>query len=267
MEHFDHQDVVRRLHSMGQQPVDPATAERHTSHLAGITPFAARSRRRPMVTAAMVAGALLGGTGLAAALPGPLPTQASSVAKSALAKVNLADGNEHKAAGQAKAAAAKASGHSGESHGTARYLTGCVLPGSGGPFTGNHGAYVKAWVQAAVDDPATPVNEKSEAATKAAQSDCGKPLSSVDNAQSGSTPADAGRPADAGKPAHAGKPATTGNSADAGKPATAGNSAEAGKPESPGKSDEAHPPAEAGQGAENSSVPEVTTPSSSTSTP
>ena len=225
----DHDDIVRRLRSLGDQPVDPSTAARHTSYLNAAAPLPMRNRRRPAMVGALLAGALLGGTGLAAALPGSLPEQAGSVAKQALAAVNLAKDEKaaDKAAKQAARTAAQAANeNSSESNmKVGRFLAGCTVGTPPVAFSGTHGAYVKAHP----DDPATPnVNERQVAA----ESDCGKPLSSLEGASSSEADDKA---KEAGENEGSGKPA------------------DAGRPDSPGKSEEEHPPADAGnqQGSEN----------------
>lgn len=234
MENND-QEIVSRLRALGEQPIDPGLAARHTSFLAAASPVAARTRRRPAVTAAFVAGVLLGGTGLAAAVPGPLPTQATSVAKSALKAVQLAD-DEPKDPAKAARAAAKAAG--GKGGGVARYSGPECTGMPAGPY--NHGQYVKAHP----DDPATlDRNERQEAA----ESRCGKPMHAGDGA--GAEDKDKGKsgenkPEDAGKPAETGRPESPGNSETSHPPATAekeqgtgnrstdaGNAGEAGKAE------------------------------------
>ena len=192
---------------------------------------------------ALLAGALLGGTGLAAALPGSLPDQASSVARTALEAVNLAEDDDPKdpareadkaksKADRADKAEAREARKAAGGHGVARFTESCTTGTPPTAFVGNHGQYVKAHP----DDPATAdVNEREVAA----ESNCGKPLHAVENKAAAGEDADAaGKPDDAGKPADAGKPE------------------EAGRPTSPGKSEEPHPPADAGkqQGTENRSA-------------
>ena len=225
MKHIHEEDVVRRLRSLGEHPVEPGVAERHASYLAAAAPVVTHSRRRPAITAALMAGALLGGTGLAAALPGPLPTQASSVAKSALEAVNLAEEEKDPAKEAAKTAKAeaRAAAKAANGHGVARFLTGCTVGTPPTAFVGNHGQYVKAHP----DDPATAdVNEREVAA----ESNCGKPAKAVANKAAGGAEDD-----------------------EKGKPEDAGAPDDKGRPESPGKSEESHPPAtaEKEQGSEN----------------
>lgn len=225
MGNHDQADVVRRRRSLGSQPAEPGVADRHASHLAAAAPPAAR-RRRPAVTAAFVAGVILGGTGLAAAVPGALPTQAASVASRAAKVVNPADDDGPKSPAQVAAKAAKAQARAtakaarlaaklANGQGVARYY-GPECTGFTAPYTYNHGQYVKAHP----DDAGTAPNERQ----LAAESRCGKPV------QAGTNTADAGADADKGKPK------TSGKSGDANKPA------DAGKPASPGKSDATRPP-------------------------
>lgn len=243
----EHDHIVRRLHSLGTRAVEPEVADRHASFLAAATPVAVASRRRPVFTAAMVAGLVLGGSGLAAALPGSLPEQAGSVAKSALVAVNLADdrdpSDEVRAAVASRKAASKASGAAGAKAGDTdgpgkveRFLEGCTAGTPPVAFVGNHGQYVKAHP----DDPATTdVNERQVAA----KSDCGKPISSIGDDGSADESADEAD-ADAAED-EAGEPGD-----DKGRPA------DAGRPDSPGKSEESHPPATAAkeQGSEHRST-------------
>lgn len=223
----DQEDVIRRLRSLGTEPVEPGVAGRHLSFLAA-GPVAAGRRRRPMMVGAMLAGLVMGGTGLATALPGSLPHQASSVARSALAAVNLVNGDQapsHPSAAKAAAKAAKAAAEATEAATTdadqghakvERFLTGCTAGTPAVPFTGNHGQYVKAHP----DNPATAdVNER-EAAAK---SNCGKPLASL-----GTDTEDATKPEAPEAPEV--------ENEGTGKPA------DAGRPESPGKSEQEHPP-------------------------
>lgn len=234
MEINDQDEVVRRLHALGEHPVPPDVAERHAAYLAAATPVAGRSRMRPLLAGSLLAGALLGGTGLAAALPGSLPEQASSVAKGALEAVNLVEDDEPKdpakeaAKAQRKAARAQAkAANAASGQGVVRFTQGCTVGNPPVPFTGNHGQYVKAHP----DLPNTPdVNEREVAA----QSNCGKPLVAVTNK------------------ANAGAQGTQSTN----KPADAGKPADTGRPESPGKSEDTHPPAD----AQSSTTPGSTAP-------
>ncbi|MGI8685221.1 MAG: hypothetical protein ACR2MO_09070 [Acidimicrobiales bacterium] len=233
METQDQDNVVRRLRSLGTQPVDPGVADQHASYLRAATPVAARSRIRPLMAGALLAGAVLGGTGLAAALPGSLPEQAGSVAKSALAAVKLVDDDsaaEKAAKAEQKAAAKTAKAADTDGPGKVeRFLTGCTAGTPPVAFVGNHGQYVKAHP----DDPATPdVNERQVAA----QSDCGKPVGSL---------ADEADATEEEKAAKATKAKDEADAADEADDTESGKPADAGRPESPGTSEEEHPPATA----------------------
>lgn len=243
MELDDQSPTVRRLHALGTQPVDPDVAARHEAYLTAATPLPGRSRMRPLLAGTMLAGALLGGTGLAAALPGSLPKQAGSVAREVLAAAQLVEDDDKaddpaKAAAKAAKAAAKASG----THGTARFLTGCTVGTPPVAFTGNHGQYVKAHP----DDPATAdVNERQ----MAAESDCGKPLSSLgDEETTATTPTTAAAGEDAKL---TGEERAAKAKADA--EARKAEAGESGRPDSPGNSEGTKPPetAENEQGSEN----------------
>lgn len=244
MEHDDQSPAVRRLHELGTQPVDADVAARHQAYLSAATPMPGRSRMRPLLAGTMLAGALLGGTGLAAALPGSLPEQAGSVAREVLAAAQLVDDEDgdkkaEKVARKAARAAAKAHG----GYGTERFLEGCTVGDPAEPFTGNHGQYVKAHP----DDPATPdVNERQVAA----ESDCGKPLSSL-NGDEEAQENEADEPKDETRATGAEKAAEAKAAAEARKDAA--QSGEAGRPESPGNSEGPKPPATAEneQGSEN----------------
>jgi hypothetical protein len=244
MEPDDRSDAARRLHELGTHSVDPDVAARHQAYLSAATPTAGRSRMRPLLAGTMLAGALLGGTGLAAALPGSLPEQAGSVAREVLAAAQLVDDEDgdKKAENAAKKAARAAAKANGE-HGTARFLEGCTVGDPAEPFKGNHGQYVKAHP----DDPATAdVNERQVAA----ESDCGKPLTSLDGDDEAQEN-EADEPKDENKVTGAEKAAEAKAAAEARKAAAEGG--EAGRPESPGNSEGTKPPATAEneQGSEN----------------
>lgn len=256
MEHDDQSPAVRRLHELGTQPVDPDVAARHRAYLSAATPAPGRSRMRPLLAGTMLAGALLGGTGLAAALPGSLPEQAGSVAREVLAAAQLVDDDDgedgDKKADQAAKKAARAAAKADGEHGTERFLEGCTVGDPPEPFKGNHGQYVKAHP----DDPATPdVNERQVAA----ESDCGKPLSSLNGdeeaqeneAQENEADELKDELKDETKATGAEKAAEAKAAAEARK--AAAEAGEAGRPESPGNSEGPKPPATAGneQGSEN----------------
>lgn len=236
METHDEQDVVRRLRSFGSQPVESHVADQHASYLRAATPAARRGRMRPLMAGAMLAGAVLCGTGLAAALPGSLPEQAGSVARGALAAIDLVDDEADHDGERGRSAAAKAAeidrdavrgADDTDGPGSVeRFLEGCTTGTPPVPFVGNHGQYVKAHP----DDPATTdVNERQVAA----ESDCGKPVVSLVEE------------ADDSEEEKAAKAAKAKDAADADGRADAAEGArpeDAGRPEIPGKSDEPHPP-------------------------
>ncbi|HVM02424.1 MAG TPA: hypothetical protein VM263_07110 [Acidimicrobiales bacterium] len=254
MEHDEQPRTVRRLHALGTRPVDPDVAARHEAYLAAATAAPTRSRMRPLVAGSLLAGALLGGTGLAAALPGSLPERAGSVARQVLAAAQLVDDEDDagKKAEQEARKAARAAAKAQGARGTERFLDGCTVGDPPEPFTGNHGQYVRAHP----DDPATPdVNERQVAA----ESDCGKPLVSLGGDDEGEEAEDtqAGE-AEAGPPE--GKLTGPERAAEAkaeaeARKAEAGGAqpAETGRPESPGNSEGPKPPPTAAnqQGSEN----------------
>jgi hypothetical protein len=181
MDTFDADPAVSRLRALASQPIDAAVARDHLQAMASV-PITApvRNRFRMAMAGSLMAGALVGGAGIAAAATGHLPETAQAVAHDATLGL-VPDGPKHKAAD------ARENGRSGEDHGTARFVTGCTNP-DGSAFTGNHGAYVKAHP----DNPATAdVNERE----LAAKSDCGKPQVSVDN-RAGASSEDNGRSGD-----------------------------------------------------------------------
>lgn len=240
--------TVHRLHDLGSQPVDPEVAARHEAYLSAAAPAPGRGRMRPLLAGTMLAGALLGGTGLAAALPGSLPEKAGSVAHEVLAAAQLVDDEDGAAKEARKAAqearkAAKAANKAAGGLGTERFLEGCTAGTPPAPFTGNHGQYVKAHP----DDPATPdVNERQVAA----ESDCGKPLSSLGGGDDDEAAENEAGETDEAKPTGEDRAAEARAAAEARKAEGAGGT---GRPESPGNSEGTKPPATAGneQGSEN----------------
>jgi hypothetical protein len=117
----DHDPLIDRLRSLGHQPVGPATAARHLGAIASVGGRTARVVKLK-VGAALFAGLMLGGAGLATA--GALPGPAQDVAHSALSNVGVAVP---------------------KSHGPARYNgPECGTdPQTHQPFS-NHGQYVRA---------------------------------------------------------------------------------------------------------------------------
>lgn len=88
-EDFDSQaplDLTERLQAYGAHPVDPPVASRHLTAIASVRPVR-KARQRLAVAGALVAGTLIGSTGLAVA--GALPKGAQDAASAALAKVNV----------------------------------------------------------------------------------------------------------------------------------------------------------------------------------
>lgn len=132
----EHEEIIQRLAAFGQEPVDTATAGQHLGQMALATPAARAGRfARLRVAAALGAGIMIGGTGLAGA--GVL----DDVAEPVLSTVGLGSDDD----------------------GVARYQGAeCGVDENGEPWE-NHGAYVAAH----------PGDEA------AAESDCGKPLSSL----------------------------------------------------------------------------------------
>lgn len=218
MEPTQHDRITRRLHSLGDQPIDPEVAARHRSLMASVPVASSRSRLRPVMVGSLLAGSLFGGMGLAAAAPG-VPDSASNVAKTVLATVTLGavdhpeddkgdkgdkadsadtadtadradDASEvareaaEKAEEATDGAATNGQDDPAGPHGVARSTTGCPAG-----FTGNHGEYVSS----IEDDPATAdVDERQVAA----QSECGKPVH-PDRPDTPGTDAD--KPADRGQ--------------------------------------------------------------------
>ena len=198
MDSFDTDPAVTRLRALANQPIDAAVARDHFQAMAS-APVAApvRSRFRMAMAGSLMAGALVGGAGIAAAFTGSLPDRAQAIAHNALGIVGVPDAPRHDTAGKS----GEDHGKSGEDHGTPRFTRGCTNP-DGSAFTGNHGAYVKAHP----DDPRTAdVNEREQAA----QSDCGKPLVSVTSTTAG-TGEDHGQSGDDHGKSGDHKPAVTG---------------------------------------------------------
>lgn len=82
----DHEDLRDRLHALGSQPVDPARQAADLTAMAALRP-PSRLLPKLRVAAALLAGLLIGGTGLAAA--NALPDQAQHVAHKALRSVGV----------------------------------------------------------------------------------------------------------------------------------------------------------------------------------
>jgi hypothetical protein len=178
---MDDDDILlRRLHALGTQPVDPATAATHLTAMATVAPRRAARRsfgHKLRIGAAFAAGLVLGGTGLAAA--GALPDGAQQVAHTALSQVKV-----HVPPGHAVAAAhAKAKGNAkGNGNGKAAHgggVTRSVAPAdcpdwdfaSGPPK--NHGQYVSAMTDRVR---ALPEAQRDAAMQRYGESACGKPV-------------------------------------------------------------------------------------------
>ena len=194
-----HDSIVRRLRDVGHQPVDPDVAARHFALMASAaSPPKPRRGLRPAVAGALVAGSLFGGMGLASALTGELVIPGP--ARTALEKVGLVA--EEDADDEVSPPAPPSGSAEDRRNAAPAFEPGAgegagVVPGGEDfppadlgivrlqcpfdpdgagpeaerPFTGTHGQ----WVEAHPDDPATPQNERDDAA----RSDCGKPLSEI----------------------------------------------------------------------------------------
>ena len=168
-------DLAERLAALGRRPVSPAVQSAHLTAMASVP--ASRSFRtslagRLKVGAGVLAGFLLGASGLTAAgAMGPLQPVAAKVA-SEVANVEVPQGPKDKAQKAAKAAKAKSAKAQGE--GATNKIWGAA---NGCPEQGefrNRGAFLKAAKDAERDDdPATTELLSFEDARK---SDCGKGL-------------------------------------------------------------------------------------------
>jgi hypothetical protein len=163
----DHSDPIEdRLRRLGGQPIDPSLASQHLTAIAAVTPSRTTTfGQRLRVGAAFAAGLLIGGTGLASAgALGP----AQGVAHDALGQVgiNVPDDDGNGADTSEK---------------KARYSGPECTDAEGNPVADikNHGQYVRS----------QPKGDRSEAA----QSDCGKPVQSVDSGVSGESNDDAAK--------------------------------------------------------------------------
>lgn len=241
-------ELTDRLRALGRQPVDPSLQSQHLTAMAGAgsgATFRGALASRLRMGTALVAGFLLGTTGLATAgVLGPLqPIAAKGVeavtplevpkGKSAKAKAKAAERKADKAGDEAKT-----SRLADGSIGTLRYWDGCV-PTDDGTFAGNRGLYLKQ------------ERAKSADAYKLAKSsDCGMPLSSLEDDADADADAkvegddDAKTAVDAGKPDDAGDPANRGASADK-RPTTT--------PAKPARPNDRHADDRAGTKAANSS--------------
>jgi hypothetical protein len=141
-------ELIARLHSFASAPVDDDLAAAHATFMATAQVVASPRRHvRSMVAGGTLIGAMLAGTGIAAAA-GNLPSPVQNAAHTVLAKVGV-----------------------DVPRGTARSTDGCPA----GQTFKNHGQFVRSQPAGAARD-------------AAAQSNCGKPLVSVNGGSSdGST--------------------------------------------------------------------------------
>jgi hypothetical protein len=218
-------DLAERLHALGQRPVDTALQSRHLTAMAGTdwkrsASFASSFASRIKLGAALVAGFLLGATGLATAgVLGPLQPIAATAVEAAT-PLNVPKGaNDNDDAAKAekatKAADASAAKTSPDGfHGTARFIEGCVKADNG-EYAINRGQYLKQ------------ERAKGPAALAAAKAtDCGKPLRADGTVDPAATDDAADQeaehdPADDAKKAATTEPACVGNAtaaAASGKP-------------------------------------------------
>ncbi|HVF32302.1 MAG TPA: hypothetical protein VM933_04610 [Acidimicrobiales bacterium] len=143
-------DLTERLAALGRQPVAPAVRSQHLTALASVP--VARSFRtslagRLKVGAGVLAGFLLGASGLTAAgAMGPLQPVAAKVAAE-VAKVEVPQGPKDQAEKKAKKAKAEKAAKSrlaDGSIGTARdWSDNCADNGTPGEYAGNRGQYLK----------------------------------------------------------------------------------------------------------------------------
>lgn len=226
-----HDELTERLAALGRRPVDPALQSEHLTALAGVrssSAFRASLAGRLKVAAGVMAGFLIGATGLASA--GALgPVQ--GIAATAIEKATPLNGLPDSASDKAKAKAAKDADGKG-SIGTERdWSDGCV-PASGegdtAKFAGNRGQYLKqerangaealAAAKASTcgkplggdDDEAPKAPKVEETEDEATKDDNGR--NGAGNGQSGGkgNADDAGRPDETDDPAEPRKPADTG---------------------------------------------------------
>jgi hypothetical protein len=161
------EDLIARLRSLGQRPVDPALQSAHLTSMAGVesgSVFARSFAGRLKVAAGVLAGFLLGASGLTTVgAMGPLQPIAATAVE-AVAPIDVPKGAKDKAE-EAKEKAEKASRLADGSIGTQRiWDDGCVA-GEDGKFAGNRGLYLKQERA-----------KGAEALAAAKASDCGKPV-------------------------------------------------------------------------------------------
>jgi hypothetical protein len=231
-------DLTERLAALGRRPVDAALQSQHLTAMASVpagrSVFRTSLASRAKVGAGVLAGFLLGASGLTVAgAMGPLQPIAASVA-SEVANVEVPQGPKDKAEKAEKADAEKAAKArlADGSIGTQRQWTGCEA-GEDGKFAGNRGLYLKqerakgeTELQAAKDSlcglPDGATKDADDEAAKT-ESEEGKPedagKSGEDHGKSGDAPGKTDDPSAAGKakgdeakPEDAGTPDPAGNS-------------------------------------------------------
>ena len=184
-------ELTERLAALGRQPVDPALQSQHLTAMASVSAgrsaFRTSLAGRLKVAAGVLAGFLLGASGLTAAgAMGPLQPIAAKVA-SDVANVEVPQGPKDKAEKAAKVKAAKARLTDG-SIGTQRQWPAECVKGDDGTFAGNRGLYLKqerakgaTQLQAAKDS----VCGLPDGATKDADTDDAAEVESEDGAKNG----------------------------------------------------------------------------------
>ena len=125
----DFDDITSRLRKLGAEPVDPEVAARHLracNEVEAVVP-PARFRFRPAVAGGILAGALLGGTGLAGATGnlGPLQDEFHSV--SAAVGLRVPEGSARPGPGEVKDYAAEAEQKAAEAQRKAQEATEAAL--------------------------------------------------------------------------------------------------------------------------------------------
>ena len=226
--------VTARLRAMGSQPVDPSTMSEHLTAIAS-APSSRKwfsvLRQRAAVAGALLAGLALGTTGAATAgVLGPLQSIAHTAAAHVGAEGVVPDSSDH--GGNTKSTDNTVDAGVVRFRGDA--TNPCPTPTAGATYK-NHGQYVKLFQDASEAD-----------RQKAAESDCGKPLSAVNKGSD-----DSSESADTNKPetdANANDNSSDCNRSDAAD-AEHGKSAEHGKPADTGKPDCVAPNANADDNA------------------
>jgi len=175
-------DLTDRLSALGRQPLDPALQSEHLTQMAGVAPGGALRRSlasKAKLGAAVVAGFLIGTTGLATAgAMGPLQNISADVVQATTPLNPPRHGNDTSDAAKAKASdktdkaddSADSTGSDSTDAKTPKYWTGCdaIVPGYDTTAAGaNRGRFLQA--AKAVDDTGATFE-------KARQSDCGKAI-------------------------------------------------------------------------------------------